>query len=293
MAGLIGLVLGAAVMVLINQLDDRPSSFTELEQLFDLPVLGQIPQVKAKDSKTGVPILKPDDDRYALIEAYRSLRSALLYKDSLKGEPASRPKSIVITSASPNDGKSLTSANFAITLAQAGARVLLIDADLRRGMLHQQFSVEAAPGLSEVLARQCDWFVAVVQTSIPNLHLIPCGTHPRHSHNLFATAGKFLGEIAGHYDFFVFDTAPVLVADDVLSLAPHADGVIMVIRAGFTSGRLAHAALDLLHLRRVNVMGLVFNAVHPKTSDYYHYRYKEYYQQPRPNPQPAAGEKKP
>jgi succinoglycan biosynthesis transport protein ExoP len=91
----------------------------------------------------------------------------------------------------------------------------------------------------------------VVQTSIPNLHLIPCGTHPRHSHNLFATAGKFLGEIAGHYDFFVFDTAPVLVADDVLSLAPHADGVIMVIRAGFTSGRLAHAALDLLHLRRV------------------------------------------
>jgi Mrp family chromosome partitioning ATPase len=109
--------------------------------------------------------------------------------------------------------------------------------------------------------------------------MIPCGTSPRHSHNLFATAGKFLAEIAGHYDYFLVDTAPVMVADVVLSLAPHVDGLIMVIRAGFTSGRVAQAALDLLHLRRVNVMGLVFNAVHPKTSDYYYYRFKEYYPQ--------------
>jgi polysaccharide biosynthesis transport protein len=279
MAGLIGLVLGAGILVFINQLDDRPSSFTELEQLFDMPVMGQIPLVKATDRKSGVPVLQLDDDRYALIEAYRSLRSAFLYKDSLKGQPKDQPKSIVIASASPNDGKSMTSANFAITLAQAGARVLLIDADLRRGVLHKHFSVAASPGLSEVLAGKSDWFVAVVQTPIPNLHIIPCGTSPRHSHNLFATSDKFLAEIAGHYDYFVFDTAPVMVADDVLSLAPHVDGLIMVIRAGFTSGRVAQAALDLLHLRRVNVMGLVFNAVHPKTSDYYYYRFKEYYPQ--------------
>jgi polysaccharide biosynthesis transport protein len=279
MAGLIGLVLGIGILVFINQLDDRPSSFTELERIFDLPVLGQIPLVKAKDRKSGVTVLQLDDDRYALIEAYRSLRSAFLYKDSLKGQPKDRPKSIVIASASPNDGKSMTSANFAITLAQAGARVLLIDADLRRGVLHKHFSMPASPGLSEVLAGKCDWFVAVVHTPIPNLDIIPCGISPRHSHNLFATAGKFLAEIAGHYDYFVFDTAPVMVADDVLSLAPHVDGLIMVIRAGFTSGRVAQAALDLLHLRRVNTMGLVFNAVHPKTSDYYYYRFKEYYSQ--------------
>jgi succinoglycan biosynthesis transport protein ExoP len=280
MAGLIGLVLGVGILVFINRLDDRPSSFTELEQLFDLPVLGQIPWVKAKDRKAGVPILQLDDDRYPLIEAYRSLRSAFLYKDLVKGQPKDQPKNIVITSSSPNDGKSTTAANFAITLAQAGARVLLIDADLRRGALHKHFSVDASPGLAEVLMGKCDWFVAVVPTSIPHLHMIPRGTSPRHSHNLFATAGKFLAEIAGHYDYYIFDTAPVLVADDVLSLAPHADGVIMVIRAGFTPGRLAQAALDSLRLRRVNVMGLVFNAVRPKTGDYYHYRFKEYYHQP-------------
>ena len=108
---------------------------------------------------------------------------------------------------------------------------------------------------------------------------MPCGTTPRHSHNLFANAGKFLAEIAGHYDYYIFDTAPVMVADDVLSLAPHVDGLIMVIRAGYTSGRITRAALDLLQLRRVNVIGLVFNAVHPKTSGFYYYRFKEYYPQ--------------
>jgi Mrp family chromosome partitioning ATPase len=90
-------------------------------------------------------------------------------------------------------------------------------------------------------------------------------------------SGKFLAEIAGHYDYYIFDTAPVLVADDVLSLAPHVDGLILVVRAGFTSGRFAHAALDSLELRGVNIIGLVFNAIHPKTGDYYNYRFKDYY----------------
>jgi Mrp family chromosome partitioning ATPase len=90
-------------------------------------------------------------------------------------------------------------------------------------------------------------------------------------------AGKFYADMAGHYDYYIFDTAPVMIADDVLSLAPHADGLIMVVRSGFTSGRVAKSALHSLQLRRVNVLGLVFNAVHPKTSDYYYYRSKEYY----------------
>jgi Mrp family chromosome partitioning ATPase len=134
-----------------------------------------------------------------------------------------------------------------------------------------------------VLANQCDWTSAVVQTHIPNLHLLPCGTTPRHSHNLFAASDKFLGAINGHYDYYIFDTAPVLVADDVLSLAPNVDGLIMIIRAGFTSGRIAHAALDLLRQRQVNVIGLVFNAVHPKSSTYDYSRFKEYYPQPEAN----------
>jgi capsular exopolysaccharide synthesis family protein len=279
MAGLIGLILGIGILVFISQLDDRPSSFIELQQLFDLPVLGQIPLVKAKDKQAGVPILQLNDERFALIETYRSLRSAFLYKDALKSQPMESPKSIVITSTGPNDGKTMTAANFAITLAQAGARVLLIDADLRRGALNRHFSVAANPGLAEVLSGQCEWAQAVVPTAVPNLHLLPRGTAPRRSQNLFAASAKLLAEISGQYSYCIFDTPPVMVADDVLSLAPNVDGTMMVIRAGFTSARIAHVALDLLRQRRVKVIGLVFNAVNPKSSSYNYSRYKEYYPQ--------------
>jgi capsular exopolysaccharide synthesis family protein len=275
MAGLIGVFLGLGVVLFISLLNDRPSTFTELEQLFDLPVLGQIPLIVSKDKTP--PILEPADRRHPLVESYRSLRSALLYKDAVKGEPKDPPKTIVIASAYPADGKSTTAANFAITLAHAGARVLLVDADLHRGLLHEFFPTSASPGLAEVLAGQCAWNETVVETAFPNLWLIPRGTITRQSGHLFARSRKFLSEIAGYYDFCVFDSAPVMMADDVLSLAPQADALMLVIRAGFTSGRVAKAAMDLLRLRRVNVVGLIFNAVPPNTGDYYNYRAKEYY----------------
>jgi capsular exopolysaccharide synthesis family protein len=277
MMALIGLFVGMGIVVFIDRLDDRPTCFTELAELFDMPVLGQFPLLKAKSRRKGVPILQPDDDRYPLIEANRSLRSALLYQDPHKDQP----KSIVITSASPNDGKSMVSANLAVTLAQTGARVLLIDADVRRGVLHKHFSVASSPGLAEVLSGQCPWSTAVVNTAIPNLFLLPRGSSPRHSVNLFATAGRVLTEIAGHFDYYLFDTAPVMVGDDVLSLAPHVDGLVMVVRAGYTSGRIVQTALDSLQLRRVKVLGLVFNAVQPNASDYYYYRFREYYPEQR------------
>jgi capsular exopolysaccharide synthesis family protein len=209
-----------------------------------------------------------------LVEAFRNLRSAFVYKDSLQNHP----KSIVVTSAIPNDGKSMTAANLAITFAQTGARVLLVDGDLRRGVMHKLFSVAASPGLAEVLAKQCSFSQAVVPTLIPNLYLLPCGKPPRHPGGLFVTrAEEFLKEIAGQYDYYLFDTAPIMAADDVSNLAPHVDGLMMVIRAGFTPGRVAKAALDLLNLRKVKVTGLVFNAVRANAGEYYYYRYKEYY----------------
>ena len=278
MASLIGLVLGAGILLFIDKLDDRIHSFTELEQHFNLPVLGQIPLVKAEDEAAGVTLLQLDDERHELVEAYRSIRSALLcrHQDSQNG----KLKSIAIASASPWDGKSTTAANFAITLAQAGASVLLIDADLRRGVLHKYFSLAANPGLAGVLTEQCDWSKAVAQTAIPNLSVLPCGTAPPNSDILFAKGGQFLAKIKAHYDYCLFDTSPALVADDVLSLCPHVDGVVMVVRAGFTSSRLAQAALQQLRSRNINITGLILNAVQPTASDFYYHRYKDYYSQP-------------
>lgn len=273
LAILLGLMAGIGVLFFLDRLDDRLMTFHELADLFDEPILGQIPRVKGDEKNKSFAILQPDDDRYALAEAYRNLRSSVVFMDS----PQSHPRSIVITSAVPNDGKSTTAANLAITFARAGARVLLVDADLRRGVLHKHFATAQIPGLSEVLGDKCDWSKAVLQTSIPNLHLLPCGLPARNSGELFAQRGvKFLEEIAGKYDYYFFDTAPVMAADDVSNLAPHVDGLVMVVRAGFTSGRVAHAALELLYMRKVNVLGLVLNGVRPESSEY-GYKYKEYY----------------
>jgi len=274
MAAFTGLVVGALILMLLDQLDDCPSSCTEMEELFREPVLGQIVLVRPKDKKTGVAILQADDDRHALVEAYSNLRSALIFKDSLEDQP----KSIVVTSAVPGDGKSMVCASLAVTFAQAGARVLLVDADLRRGGLHEHFSVAASPGFAEVLAEQCAWSKTVVHTSIPNLDFLPCGARPHRPASLLVkNSEKFLKEATNHYDYCLFDTTPVMAADDVSSLAPHVGGVLMVIRSGCTSGRIAQAALDSLYLRRVNVVGLVFNGVRPGARDYYYYSHKQYF----------------
>ena len=274
MAAIIGLVVGCGFSLMLHQLDDRPGSWTELEERLGEPVLGQIPLLKARDKTKGVPLLQIDDDRHMLTESYSNLRSALLFKDS----PASGSRSIVVTSAVPGDGKSMVCANLAISLAHVGARVLLVDADLRRGQMHERFSVPDQPGLAEVLAEQCAWSEAVVHTSIPNLDLLPCGKLPRRPASLLISrTKKVLEQMDGHYDYYLFDSAPVMAADDVSSLAPQVDGILMVIRAGSTEGRIAQSALDLLYLRKVNVVGLVFNAVSPKAREYAYYHYKDYF----------------
>ena len=128
-------LLGVALLLLLDRLDDRMNSFTELQDLFDEEVLGQIPRERSISSKRQTSLIEPEDARHSFVEAYRNLRSSLLYM----AETGERPKTILVTSSVPNDGKSLTAANLAITMASAGSRVLLVDADLRKGSLHRSF----------------------------------------------------------------------------------------------------------------------------------------------------------
>jgi succinoglycan biosynthesis transport protein ExoP len=195
-------------------------------------------------------------------------------------EMGQQPKTILVTSSVPNDGKSLTSANFAIVLANSGSRVLLVDADLRKGGLHKRFGLESEPGLSEVLSKGLNWQEAVKSTEVPKLSVLPRGSGTQNSSELFIAppTAQFLKEVAAQFDYVILDTAPVMAADDVTSLAPHIDGVLFVVRAEQTSARVARAALDLLYQRQVNVLGIVFNAVHPRSGDYYYYyKYDDYY----------------
>jgi capsular exopolysaccharide synthesis family protein len=272
-AGLVGLAIGIGLLLFLDRLDDRPHSFVELQDLFDEAVLGQIPHTRVKDKTKGIPILSQDDERYALAEAYRSLRSSIIFQGSAERQP----KILLITSAIPGDGKSMTASNLAVVLAGSGARVLLVDADLRRGRIHQQFELPASPGLAEVLGGQKAWPTVVSELPIPNLYVIPRGTVPRHPGELFnSIKQKFLEDAGGKYDYILLDTPPIMAADDVSNLAPHVDGILMVIRANHTSGRVARAALDLLRLRKAKVLGIVFNGVRSAGGGYYYYKYKDY-----------------
>jgi len=275
-AGLVGLAIGIGLLLLLDRLDDRLNSFTELEQSFDETVLGQIPREKVAKKRRGVSLLQPDDPRHSFVESYRNLRSSLLYL-SVEGE---RPRILLVTSSIPNDGKSMTAANLAITLASAGSQVLLVDADLRKGVLDGRFGVPSEPGLTEVLTKGTKWVEAVQATQVPNLFLLPRGESTHKSAELFLSQGMstFMKEVAEKYDYVMFDTAPVMAADDVTSLAPRVDGVIFVIRAEHTSARVARSALDLLYQRQTRICGIVFNGVRTRTGDYYYYyKYKDYY----------------
>ncbi len=271
----VGLAAALGLLLLIERLDDRPTSFADLQDLFDENVLAQIPMEHRPDRNTPVPFIRPDDERHTFLEAYRSLRSSLIFMAN-EGR-ASRV--ILITSAVPSDGKSMTAANLAITLALAGSRVLLVDADLRKGMLHRHFGVEAVPGLTEILAEGANWRSLVRATATAKLDLLARGNTAHSPGEMFLSAVtlKLIEELSAEYQYVILDTPPVMAADDVASLSPHAEGVLFVIRANYTSGRVARAALDLLYQRRVNVLGLVFNGVQPNSADYYYYRYNEYY----------------
>jgi succinoglycan biosynthesis transport protein ExoP len=274
-AGFMGLGVGMAILMLLARLDDRISSFVEAQDSFSEEFLGLIPREKGGGKKALLPLLQLDDTRHGFVEAYRNMRSSLLYMADI----GTRPHTLLVTSSVPNDGKTVTTSNLAITLAMGGSRVLIVDADLRKGTLHNRFNVKADAGLSEVLAKGLDWHPLVKETFAANLWLLPRGATTLRSGDLFLgePIKKFLRDTIKEYDYVLLDTVPVMAADDVTSLAPQVDGVIFVLRAQHTSARVAHASLNILQQRKARVLGLVLNAVRPSAGDYYYHHYKDYY----------------
>lgn len=269
-----GLAVGGLILFFVDRSDDRVASSTEVIQYFSEPILGQIPNVIESRRETGLPLLEAEDERFAYAEAFRSLRSSLIFMPNQE-----ELKSLLVTSAIPNEGKSTIAANLGITMSAAGARVLLIDADLRRGDLASLFDTDGRFGLSNVLRGECPWKSTVQTTKYPTLFLIPRGPVTNQSGELLLRPEleKLLEEFKAEYDLVIFNTAPILATDDTPTLAPHFDGALMVVRAQFTSAKLTQNSLNALYQRQVNVLGLILNCVDTETPDYYYYRYPKYY----------------
>jgi len=276
----LGLLAGGGILFLLDRIDDRVNSFTELRDFFEEEVLGQVP-LESLEGRERVELLREHDERQVYSEAFRNIRSSLMYM-AVEGE---RPRSLLITSAIPSEGKSTVAVNLAITMAFAGSKTLLIDADLRKGVLNQDLGTVSSPGFAEALEQKMPWKQAVISTHYPNLDFIPRGHAKSHIGELLIgpTADLFLKESREEYDYIIFDTPPVLAADDTPTLAPRIDGCLMVMRSAHTSSRMTQNSLDLLYQRQVNILGLVFNCIDTQLPDYYHYQYyKSYYTQTIP-----------
>jgi succinoglycan biosynthesis transport protein ExoP len=273
--GLIGgFVVGMIILIVLDRADDRITSSTEMLDHFSEPILGQIPNVADSRKENGLPLLQPEDERYTYAEAFRSLRSSLIFMPNQAGL-----KTILITSAIPNEGKSTIASNLAVTMAASGARVLLVDADLRRGDIAQLFDIDARLGLSDILRGEVHWKETTQLTKHPTLTIIPRGPVTNQSGELLLKPQlvTLLEEFKEAFDLTIFNTAPILAADDTPTLAPNFDGALMVIRAQFTSARLSKNALNTLYQRQVNVLGLILNCIDTEMPDYYYYQYPKYY----------------
>jgi succinoglycan biosynthesis transport protein ExoP len=267
-----GLMVGLIAIFILDKMDDRIASLIELQSLFPEPVLGQIP--KESLASEGA-LLKPGDERQAFIEAFRTLRSSLIFLP-IEGE---RPKTFVITSALPDEGKTTVSSNLAVTLAFSGAKVLLIDADMRSGKVSHLFGAQGAVGLSNVLTKKLPWKEAVSATWIDNLYLMPCGPAVQNTaeHLLGKVTDQFIRDVYDEFDYVLFDSPPVIILDDTLSLSPKIDATLFVLRFDQSSTRASRRALELLHGRQANVIGLVVNGVSISESEYnYNYSYRQY-----------------
>ena len=263
-----GLLAGAGILFLIGLLDDRIVSISELQTVFAEEVVGIIPRVASGEPA----ILRQNDERQALREAYRNIRSWFLFTP-WKDAP---PKSILVASAVPQEGKTTISINLASTLAASGARVLLVDGDIRRGNVHKYFSRDSEPGLGDLLAGRASVDECIETTEYDSLEFIPRGHMENDAQDVIFGKGVqyLLDTVRDRYDYVIFDSSPLMAVDDTSSLAPRMDVVLLVVRAGFSSIRLTRKTLDVLGSRHANVEGLIYNNVDWDSMDYAYHKYE-------------------
>lgn len=200
-------------------------------------------------------------------EAYRSLRSNIEYS-SFDDEY----RVIVVTSSVPGEGKSTTSGNLAIALAQSGNSVLLVDCDMRKPSIHKKFKISNAAGTAELLLRK-KLFEEVANKYNENLTIITAGKIPPNPSEMLASRAMtaFIEEMKKEFKYIILDTPPLQAVTDAQVLSTKADGVLLVVRAGSTKREMVFNSVDLIKKVQGKVIGTVLNGVENKKNNYYYY----------------------
>src|SRR5216684_170002 len=267
----LGVISGVGLAFLLENLDNTVRTPEQAQAISGLPSLGMIPlgskpgrgtngkRLALTASKEVVETVTQIRPQSQMAESYRALRTSLLLSNL--GAP---PKVIVVTSARPQEGKTTTSINAAIVLAQKGVRVLLVDADLRRPSIHKTLGMGPGSGLSNVLTGSATVQQTIATSPIlPNLFIMPAGTPPPNPAELLASSNMrdLIAELRQQFDHIVIDTPPTLSVTDAVVLSPRADATILVIRSGQTTKPALRRARDILMQVNAHVAGVLLNAV--------------------------------
>jgi polysaccharide biosynthesis transport protein len=269
-----GSTLGIGLAFFFEYLDNRIKTPDEIKAHLGLPALGMLPALAEK----------PLNGRYPLLgtgtppnfnEAFRTVRTNVLFSSAEEGS-----KTLLVTSTAPGEGKTTFACNLAVSLAQTGQRVLLIDADMRKPKVHEVFDVHQEPGLSNLLVGGVKASESVRKSKVPGLWLLPAGKLPPNPAELLGSQRfkEFLLSLKEHFDTIVIDSPPVMAVADAAVVAHRTTGVVFVVGAEMTSRYAAKAALDQLESARARFVGAVLNRVDIERHSYYYSQYykKEY-----------------
>lgn len=286
MAAAIGFSLAAGAAYLLEYLDDTVKSPEDVQAASQMPTLSGIAEYRAIEANAG-PLVTMEQPRSPISEAYRALRTAVLFTNVDK-----RIRTVLITSAGPSEGKSYTAANLAVVMAQAGHRVLLVDADLRRPTQHRIFKIPRGYGLTDLLVDMnasveptelVQTFVnlnkAVVESSQPGLFVLKSGSVPPNPSEVVGSAKMklLLQLLPTRFDFVIIDSPPTLAVTDAVILSTRMDSVLLVAKASATRRNQLKQAVQRLREVNANLSGVVLNRLTPANGEYYFYYYEKSY----------------
>lgn len=273
---IVGIFGGIGMAFFIEYLDNTIKLPEDAETRLGVPVLGLVTLLKSKEKKIEDIVLK--EPRSDLAESYKIIRTAILLSGA--GSP---PRNILVTSISPGEGKTVTSVNLAITIAQAEHSVLLLDSDLRRPRIHRIFEIDNSKGLSTYLAGATDINIVPLD-AVSNLSVMPSGPIPPNPSELLGSGKmhEMIKVINERFDIIIWDSAPLMSVTDTLILSKVLDGTIIVVKAGKTTYDSVNRGLKSLDDIKSRFLGIVINALDEKKSDFYQYKYYDY-QYPPPS----------
>jgi len=285
-AFLLSLVAGIGLAFLLDFLDDTVKSIDDVDRYLHLPALALIPagRNEAPRLKGTTPVTSPaastalalvEDVRSPVAESYRHLRTSLLLSSA--GQP---PKTILITSSQPSEGKTTTAINTAVMLAKTGAAVVIVDCDLRRPRLHAHFDLPNSRGLTNWLSGETDLDSLILSyDKQPNLRLLTSGPVPPNPAELLGSEEmrKLLIQLSEKFAHIIIDSPPAISFTDASILATMVDGVVLVVHGGHSSRAVVRRAKQQLLDVGANIFGIVLNNVKVEAYDYYSNYYSAYY----------------